>query len=228
MTGLTILEAMEDAALFRPHFRGGTWKPWRAFMAALFALPLSEGALELYRRHTGRNNAPETPFAEAALVVGRRGGKSRVLALIAVFLAAFRDYEPHLAPGEVATIAVIAADRRQARSIMRYVTGLLEAVPLLRAMVEDASGDAVQLNNRVVIEVGTASFRTTRGYSFAAVLADEVAFWRQDPAWPRSRARCCCWPRHHTPNAASSTPPSAGTMGSTAPRSWSGRRAPRR
>ena len=180
MPGLTILEAMDDPALFRPHFRSSSWEAWRAFLAALFALPLSEGALDLYQRHTGRNNAPEAPFAEAALVVGRRGGKSRVLALIAVYLAAFRDYEPHLAPGEVATIAVIAADRRQARSIMRYVTGLLEAVPLLRAMVEDASGDAVQLNNRVVIEVGTASFRTTRGYSFAAVLADEVAFWRQD------------------------------------------------
>jgi hypothetical protein len=31
-----------------------------------------------------------------------------------------------------------------------------------------------------VIEVATASFRTSRGYSFAAVLADEVAFWRSD------------------------------------------------
>jgi hypothetical protein len=27
----------------------------------------------------------------------------------------------------------------------------------------------------VVIEIGTASFRTTRGYSFAAVLCDEIA-----------------------------------------------------
>ena len=34
--------------------------------------------------------------------------------------------------------------------------------------------------NRVAIEIGTASFRTTRGYTFAAVLADEVAFWRSD------------------------------------------------
>ena len=29
-------------------------------------------------------------------------------------------------------------------------------------------------------QIGTASFRTTRGYSFAAVLCDEIAFWRQD------------------------------------------------
>jgi hypothetical protein len=32
----------------------------------------------------------------------------------------------------------------------------------------------------VTIETGTASFRSSRGYSFAAVLADELAFWRSD------------------------------------------------
>ena len=76
---------------------------------------------------------PTEPFREAALVVGRRGGKSRVLALVAVFLAAFRDYTPYLGAGEVATIAVIAANRMQARTIFRYVLGLLEAVPALKA-----------------------------------------------------------------------------------------------
>jgi hypothetical protein len=32
----------------------------------------------------------------------------------------------------------------------------------------------------VVIEIATASFRATRGYSYAAVLADETAFWRDE------------------------------------------------
>ena len=31
-----------------------------------------------------------------------------------------------------------------------------------------------------MIEIGVASFRSTRGYSYAAVLCDEVAFWRSD------------------------------------------------
>ena len=30
------------------------------------------------------------------------------------------------------------------------------------------------------IEIGTASFRSTRGYTYAAVLCDELAFWRSD------------------------------------------------
>jgi hypothetical protein len=123
---------------------------------------------------------PSAPAREATLICGRRAGKSRILALIATYLAAFKDYAPHLAPGEVATIAVIAADRRQARVILRYITGLLHAVPLLDAMVEDELQESVALTNRVVIEVATASWRVTRGYSFAAVLADELAFWRDE------------------------------------------------
>jgi hypothetical protein len=40
--------------------------------------------------------------------------------------------------------------------------------------------EAIVLNNGVVIEIHTASFRVTRGYTFAAVLADETAFWRDE------------------------------------------------
>ena len=36
----TIIECLDDPALFAPHFVGDTWRPWRAFLAALFGLPL--------------------------------------------------------------------------------------------------------------------------------------------------------------------------------------------
>ena len=177
---MNIIQALDDPRLFAPHFRGGSWTAWRAFLAALFALPMDDAALDLYRICTGRDVAPAAPFSEAELVVGRRGGKSRVLALIATYLATFRDYAPYLAPGEVATVAIIAADRRQARSIFRYTLGLLTTVPTLAAKVTERTADAITLDNRVVIEIATASFRVTRGYSFAAVLADETAFWRDE------------------------------------------------
>jgi hypothetical protein len=92
----------------------------------LFGLPMADEALALYRAHTGRTVPPAAPFSEAALVIGRRGGKSRVLAAVAVYLATCRDYTPHLAPGEAATIGVLAADRRQARTIFRYAAGAVE------------------------------------------------------------------------------------------------------
>jgi hypothetical protein len=155
-------------------------RAWRSFLAALFAEGASSDDLALYRACTGRDAWPTAAFSEAALIVGRRGGKSRILALIAVYLATMRDYSPYLAPGEVATIAVLAADRSQARVIFRFVTGLLKAVPLMQPMITGGDSETIALSNRVHIEIATASFRTARGYSFAAVLCDEVAFWRSD------------------------------------------------
>jgi hypothetical protein len=176
----TIIDALDNPELFAPHFRGDTWRPWRAFLKALFALPLSDSEAETYRACTGRTAPPAAPFTEAALIVGRRGGKSRKLALIATFLATMRDYEPFLAPGEVATVAVLASTQKQARTIFRYVSGLLKAVPALTVLVADETNEIIELSNRVVIEISTASFRATRGYSYAAVLCDEIAFWRSE------------------------------------------------
>jgi hypothetical protein len=178
----TIIDALDDPLLFAPHFKGSSWESWKAFLAALFGLRLSQPHLDAFRRCTGRFAAPEASFTEAAVIVGRRGGKSIVLALVAVYLACFRDYRRHLAPGEMATIAVVAANRAQARSIFRYISGLLKAVPFLARMVSEETNDSITLSNRVCIEITTASFRTTRGYSFAAVLCDEIAFWQSDEA----------------------------------------------
>lgn len=178
---ITILDAVADPNLFAPWFKDAdTWAVWFVFLAVLFGLPISEAQAAIFRKHTGRDALPTEAFTEADLIVGRRGGKSFILALLGVFLACFREYRQFLQPGERATVMVIAADRRQARVILRYVSGLLNNVPMLKAMVEREAADGFDLKNSVTIEVGTASFRTTRGYTFAAVLADEVAFWRSD------------------------------------------------
>lgn len=177
---VSILDACDDPALFGPWFRDPeTWQAWRVFLAALFGLDMDDEALALYRGCTGRQGPP-AGFSEATLVVGRRGGKSFILALIAVFLAAFREWRPFLAPGERGTVMVIATDRRQARTIFRYVTALLEGVPMLAPLVERKTTEAVDLGNRVSIEVHSASFRSTRGYTVVAALCDETAFWRSD------------------------------------------------
>jgi hypothetical protein len=113
----SLLDALDDDNLFAPFFASGTWDRWRVFLKALFALPLSNDDMAIYSKHTGRTDPPVRPYNEAALVVGRRGGKSRCLALVAVFLATFKSYDECLAPGEVATVAILASNRAQARSI---------------------------------------------------------------------------------------------------------------
>lgn len=180
---MDILRACADRNLFGQWFRDrDTWQAWFAFLAALFGLPIDDDQLALFRHHTGRETPPTRSASEAWLVVGRRGGKSFVMALIAVYLACFQPYRRYLQPGERATILVVAADRRQARVILRYVRGMLTDIPMLAGLVQRDTAEAFDLKNRVTIEVGTASHRSTRGYTFAAVLCDELAFWRTDDA----------------------------------------------
>ena len=183
---VTVRDVMTDPALFGGQFGGDSWAAWRALLAGFYGLPLDNAEAEHWHALTGRE-VPTVPHSELWQVVGRRGGKSQCAALLAVFEAAFRDHRDKLAPGEVATVRVMAADRAQARSVMRYVVGLIESNPMLAAMIERQDKESVELTNRAVIEVGTASYRTARGYTFAAIIADEIAFWRsEDSANPDS------------------------------------------
>lgn len=75
---------------------------------------------------------------------------------------------------------LLAPDRKQARIALRFCRGLLEQSPMLAALVEASTAEAVHLTNRNSLEVHTASFRSTRGYSVAAVLCDELSFWRSE------------------------------------------------
>src|ERR1700761_6431218 len=117
MTAPTILDLCDDPQVFGSWFRDrATWMAWFAFLAVLFGLPLTPEALAIFQQCTGRTAAPIGPFYEAWLICGRRAGKSFILALIAVFLACFRDWTPYLAPGETGRIVIIAADRKQGRT----------------------------------------------------------------------------------------------------------------
>src|SRR5262245_57390289 len=131
---LTILDAMDDAKLFAPWFARSprSWDAWRAFLSALFGLQMTEQQAEVFRTCTGRSTIPTSPSNEAWLICGRRAGKSFTMALIAVYLACFRSYREHLAPGERAAVMVIAADRKQSRVVMRYVRALLNDIPMLK------------------------------------------------------------------------------------------------
>jgi len=180
---VTILDAIADPHLFAPWFKQkATWRAWQAFLAALFALPMTPEQLAVYQRCTGRTEPPDAPASEGWLVCGRRAGKSFTLAVIAVFLACFRDWQPYLAPGERATVMVIATDRKQARVIFRYTSALLSGVPMLARMIERETVEAFDLSNSVSIEVQAASYRSTRGYTIVAALCDEMAFWPTDNA----------------------------------------------
>ncbi len=184
---LSIVEAMREPALFARWFKDPTtWVVWGVFLSVLFGLPIDPAALGVFSQCTGRTLAPANSFSEAWLVVGRRGGKSIILALIAVYLAVFKNWDGRLVPGERGTVLVIAADRRQARVIFRYVSALITETPIIASLVDgEPTQERIDLTNGISIEISTANFRSVRGYTLVAALCDEIAFWQgEDSANP--------------------------------------------
>ena len=179
---MNILEAMRDPNLFAPWFLRdpATWAAWRAFLAALFALKMTDDQLAIFKECTGRSAPPTQPATEGWLICGRRAGKSFILALCAVFLACFFEYRKYLAPGERGTVLVISINQKNARVIVRYIRALLTHIPMLAKLIERETADAFDLSNSVTIEVHPASAKTTRGYAVVAALLDEVAFFPTD------------------------------------------------
>jgi hypothetical protein len=173
---ITILDAIASPKLFQPWFRDpASWAAWRAFLCALFGLPMSDAESQTFRACTGRTTAPVRQAREAWLAVGRRGGKSLSLAALAVFIGCFGDFRKYIVPGERLLIPVIAADRRQALAIIGYVKAML-TIPMLKKMLVRPTADSFELSNGLTIEITTASFRSARGFSAPVCLVDEVAF----------------------------------------------------
>jgi hypothetical protein len=176
----TIIDLARDPEFFRDWFKDeASWTAWFCFLRVLFGLPLEAGDLEIFQQCTGQALPNPCGYVEVTLICGRRSGKSLILALIAAYLACFRDYRPYLVKNEHATLVVIAADRKQSQSIFRYLKGFL-SVPLLAGLIERETSDILWLTNGVSLEVQTASFKTIRGRTIAASLNDEQAFWNTD------------------------------------------------
>ena len=69
---------------------------WFVFLKVVFGLPLDDAELAVFQKFTGPNAPLAGGHLEATLVIGRRGGKSLILALIAAYLACFYDWSPYL------------------------------------------------------------------------------------------------------------------------------------
>lgn len=194
VAGPSIIDLMRDDRFLASSFRPAeSWERWMVALAAAFGLPPPKckgiDPVAFYREHTGRSKWPLGIVSTfLALIVGRRGGKSRISAVIAVYLAFFRNYAAYLSPGEVGVVMVLAADRRQARVAFRYIRAMLMGNPLFADLVTGETAESITLKNiygnPICVEVHTASFRSTRGYTVVAAICDEIAFWNTDGANP--------------------------------------------
>ena len=174
----SILDLMDAAGM-----TGDLWLPWRAFWKAVYALPMTPEELALYQRHTRRAAPPSAPVEEAFMAVGRGAGKTRNAALNAVYRAITFD-AAQVAPGEPVIVPLIAKDRKQARQALGYVRGLARLPDIAPWVARATLSETIQLKTGVDIEIMTASFRGSRGYTCPLAVCDEVAFWFDEGANP--------------------------------------------
>lgn len=175
---VTIRDVLHDLLAWA--FPGDTWAAWHAFLAVLYGLPLTDGERAVVVAATGRTDLPCAPFGEAFCVGGRRSGKSRVIAAVAVFEALFGGHDRHLAAGERGVVLVLAQDRDGARVCFGYIAALIQGTPHLAAHVLAERAESLDLDNGLTVEVGTSDHASIRGKSIACLIADEVAFWSAD------------------------------------------------
>ncbi len=141
---------------------------------------LDDDERSVFASLTGRPQEPLERVDEAWAIVGRRGGKTRAVATLAAYFSCLCDHSDALAPGERGVLPIMSASIWQASKALQYLDGVFATVPALRDMIVSRSGDTISLNNGVDIECRPASFRTIRGATAIAAIADEVAFWRSD------------------------------------------------
>ncbi len=174
---ISLRRALEDPALLGEVLPADTWGAWRALLLAAMGERLTDDEREHFTALTGRPQEPLERVSEMWAVIGRRGGKTRASAALAVFLAALRDYRDVTVPGERPVVLFLAQNQRQARVAFGYAAGIIDAHPLLRREVVGRTVDTLSLRNGVDLEVRAASFRGLRGLTLAAVVADETAYW---------------------------------------------------
>lgn len=163
-----------------PVWHTDDWLAWRSFVKTLFGEEQTVEELAVFHQCTGLDAPPAGRQRVAWLPVGRRGGKSRIEALVALHLACCYDYTPYLAPGELGHISVLADTRDHASQIMNYAKGALASRPRLKALVRKELVESIEIEGRVKIEVVTASIEAVRSRTVVGAIFDEIAFWQAD------------------------------------------------
>ena len=156
--------------------------------------------VELYELMTGFEYVEGSPPKGAInLIVGRRGGKSTIAAIIAIFSMFKLDWRPYLKKTPVATVLVLSHSVDFSKEILNIIRNLVETSPILNMLRDsgekdtqrefhvktpfidyDEFGQPTVGYSKVKVSVGAASKKTTRGHACCTVLCDEIGFWNLD------------------------------------------------
>jgi hypothetical protein len=174
-----------DQAICEPSLLGAafggdilSWQTWRTTLKATWGIELNRDEARSFASIAGSRKPPAQRVRELWCIIGRRGGKSRIAALIVCYVALFVKHK--LAPGERGLCLILSATVEQSKVALSYCLAFLESSPVLRQEIEDVTASEIRLRNGVVIATHPNSFRSVRGRTLLCVVFDEVSFWRDD------------------------------------------------
>ena len=180
---VTMHRALRDEHLLGVVLGGDSWLAWRILLIAAMGEPLTDEERAIFAKLTDREREPGVRVDEFWCVIGRRGGKSRAIAALLVYLATMVDYSAQLVLGERGVVLCLARTQEQSKVVLEHVAGIIEAAPILAKMVIRRAADSLTLFNggaTIVIAVRAASFRSVRALTCVAAVADEIAFWQAE------------------------------------------------
>lgn len=159
--------------------------------------------VEIYEYMTGKQYvvAPTVmreTISDVDLIIGRRGGKSTIAAILATFGALKENWKPYLNKTRYATVLILSHGKEFSQEILEIIRGLVMDSPILNRLIDkkkkntqttfnmkipflkEKNGKLLIEDSRVQIKVGAASKRTTRGAAICFSLNDEIAYWGTD------------------------------------------------
>jgi hypothetical protein len=170
-------EALSDPLLLGNVLEGTSWAGWRTLLIASMGEKLTAPERRIFKQLTGRTREPLRRIDELWCSIGRRGGKTRAAATLAVYLSALCDHRDKLSLGERGLCLFLAQNQRQAQIAFDYTSAVFESVPMLQGMVRNKTADTLSLTNNIDLEVRPSRFRTLRGVTCVACIVDEIAFF---------------------------------------------------
>lgn len=181
---MNIIQAIRDPQLFRGYLADkadsiATWARWMCCLRVVYGLPLTKPwQRRLVKQCTGRDpdKLPQDGFQTVLLLVGRRGGKSKVAGLIGGFEASLSGREQVCSPGELPMVSICSPSKDQSQIILSYTRAALGS-PMLDDEVTDDVRGQFTLSNGVTVRVLTGTFKAVRSYTQIAAIVDEVAFF---------------------------------------------------
>ena len=124
---VTMRRALSDRHLLGAALGGDSWLGWRILLIAAMGEALTDEERAIFTKLTGREREPCERVDELWCIIGRRGGKSRAIAALLVYLATMVDYRAQLVSGERGVVLCLARTQEQAQVVLRYVAGIIDS-----------------------------------------------------------------------------------------------------